>query len=580
MQRLFHPRALSRIVLYWLPAAALALVLFVAISKVALKAPEFDEAELLHGSWLIAHGGRIWIDVFEHHSPLFNTINARLFDTDSVFFTAYAKAFALLTYLVGIFLFCWACYLWLGVSRVFRTPFFLYVATLYVAVTWPVDIGVVRPENYGALTLALGAVLGFRISRTSSPARYVHAFLAAFLLGASVFFSPRSVILAGAVALAVMTTLGDRRDWLRIGAAAVAGGIAIIAINLAIAPLKGFLLWTIDFNRLGRPYRRALPPASYGSIVVALISLVASGLWATAWFARTAGTAQRGADSLLARWRDLRGFRALFVSQIVVIICWIYVFADHIWGRQSFGGIAIASAFCAATMVALALQAIAAATPSAAGGSAVDRGALLVERLASAAAPSLARPAIRIAAKASLVFALCAVVLLAYLTVDKVDRMMGRLQIAGMVRDIKIAMTEKHYRLKQPNDLPPLSEVANLGEWLKWSRRYCELFGSGLVLANPHRHPVCARDATYYWYAGEHFRAMAKDKVGFVPDPPYTVVEDLMRTKPAFIDAAFLGDSVLPNEEVEAMLRRDYAVSYHPELKYWAWIRNDVLARP
>ncbi len=105
--------------------------------------------------------------------------------------------------------------------------------------------------------------------------------------------------------------------------------------------------------------------------------------------------------------------------------------------------------------------------------------------------------------------------------------------------------------------------------------RYCELFKGGSVLLSPERHPVCVKDSSYYWYAGVHFRAMAREQVGFVPNPPYEVTADVLRNKPALIDVGFLGDSVLPNAEVEAMLKSDYIQLEAKRAGNWGWLRKD-----
>ncbi len=221
--------------------------------------PEFDEAEVLHGSWLIARVGRIWIDVFEHHSPLFNTINATIFNADSPLFVLNAKLFALFTYLLRYGMFWAACYLWFGVAPAYRVPFLLYGSASYILLTWPCDLGVVRPENYSALAFFGGSLCAYFIGRTSAVRTYAATALSGFLLMLAVGFSPRSIVMVVAVGLAVLSERKNRENWICIGVFACAGGAAALLLNLMVAPLAGFYLWFFEFNRQSAAVSPRLP---------------------------------------------------------------------------------------------------------------------------------------------------------------------------------------------------------------------------------------------------------------------------------------------------------------------------------
>ncbi len=562
--------------LYVLPGAALAVVLAIIVSKVIFKAPEYDEAEVLHASWLIARGGKMWVDIFEHHSPLFNTINAWLFP-DSIFFVLYAKCFCLTLYLLQAYLFSVACYLWLGVPPAFRLSFCVYAVVAYSALTWPVDIGVIRPENYSMFSLMAGSVSGYYVGKTCSFRSYTFAFWTVFFLALSLSFSPRSVFLDTGVGLAVLWTLRGRQDWAIVLVAMGLGGCAVILLNLMIAPLSGFYLWMVDFNLHLRPYRR-LWQASYGSVAVGVFLVFFNALLIFVKIA-AAGSGRLGAlmAGRPASWVSAFADCRLLVAQLGVIVCWLYVFADQVWGRQSFGAVAVASSFCVVVLAAATFRIAETASGNVrAGNERAGRGDDLGAWVRTALRRPLAR-SIGILLALALVSGAGAVL---YLSVDKVRLIIARLQPSGMLRDMSLAVNEKSFRLRAADELLPLSEAKNLGEWLLWSKRYCELFRNDRILAMPLRHPICARDASFYWYAGEHFRAMAQENVGFVPNPPYRVAEDILRTKPAFIDTAPLGDSILPNPAVEAMLQAEYVPVRSPVIGSWAWLRKDFLARP
>src|SRR5262249_4054748 len=113
------------------------------------------------------------------------------------------------------------------------------------------------------------------------------------------------------------------------------------------------------------------------------------------------------------------------------------------------------------------------------------------------------------------------------------------------------------------------------------SRRECRLFRNQRVLMVPVRHPVCVEDASFYGYAGEHFRAMADAGVGFVPDPPYDVVGDILKTRPVLIENDTingpLSDRDQANPQIAELLRRDYTPVHSDISGHWAWIRTDFL---
>jgi hypothetical protein len=305
----------------------------------------------------------------------------------------------------------------------------------------------------------------------------------------------------------------------------------------------------VQFNSKLLPYTRALWQASYGSIALGLVSIVMTAIGAAGLiFGRSTPTMALG---LLAD-------RRLVSVQVVMVACWAFLFVDHHWGRQSFGAISVATSAYAAVLLAIAFK--------------------ISEFVSFAMGLQAFKLPRRLQIGLVIVF-MIVVAPFAYWSAGKIGGMVARLQPAGMLTDLHLASNESSYRLRDPNDLPPLSEVRNLGEWLLWSRRYCDLFRNERILTIPTRHPVCARDATYYWYGGIHFRTMARERVAFTPDPPYNVTEDVLKAKPAFIDQGFLDESVLPEPRVEAMLNNEYVRIRSEPIGNWAWLRKDFVAR-
>jgi hypothetical protein len=378
---------------------------------------------------------------------------------------------------------------------------------------------------------------------------YAYCFFCAFFLGLAVSFSPRTVFLSAAIGLLVIWTRRYRGELLAFAVMIGLGGAAAIALNLTIAPLSGFLLWMVQFNSKLLPYTRALWQASYGSIALGLVSIVMTAIGAAGLiFGRSTPTMALG---LLAD-------RRLVSVQVVMVACWAFLFVDHHWGRQSFGAISVATSAYAAVLLAIAFK--------------------ISEFVSFAMGLQAFKLPRRLQIGLVIVF-MIVVAPFAYWSAGKIGGVVARLQPAGMLTDLHLASNESSYRLRDPNDLPPLSEVRNLGEWLLWSRRYCDLFRNERILTIPTRHPVCARDATYYWYGGIHFRTMARERVAFTPDPPYNVTEDVLKAKPAFIDQGFLDESVLPEPRVEAMLNNEYVRIRSEPIGNWAWLRKDFVAR-
>ena len=120
--------------------------------------PGHDESELLHASWLVAHGAVPWRDFFDNHSPIYMWLNAWLLGPDTVLYALNAKIFHLLVYLAGGVLFARACFLWLKVERDLWWSFLLAALALYLPMGWLVEFGVVRPEAYGFTTLFAAAL--------------------------------------------------------------------------------------------------------------------------------------------------------------------------------------------------------------------------------------------------------------------------------------------------------------------------------------------------------------------------------------------------------------------------------------
>lgn len=66
--------------------------LLLNIAAISLfEVPGHDEIELLHASYLIGNGERLWIDFFEHHSPIYLWINSWLLGPNTILYVANAS---------------------------------------------------------------------------------------------------------------------------------------------------------------------------------------------------------------------------------------------------------------------------------------------------------------------------------------------------------------------------------------------------------------------------------------------------------------------------------------------------------
>ncbi len=828
-------RIFLRILPYLAPAALLSLLLLRMGSIVITEIPNHDEAELLHASWLMAHGAIPWIDFFENHSPIYLWLNAKLLSPDAVFYVVQARVFHFLIYLCGAALFAWACYVWLGVERAFSRSFLLLSAIVYFSLTWPVDFGLVRPEAYAFAVLFCGAVFAHAKSARS-------LMFGGVLLALAATLSPRAAPLSVIVELVCIARLSGYRARVQLLMIFAAGAALTVLLNAAAAPLDGFYRWLINFDGHIRPYRRALPTAAFTSVSIALLALTVSAV--APIFIKPVHI--RSVQATLGRLAT-----ALAIGPPVIIGMWAYVFLDKSWGREGFGGIAVASAFYVCVLIAvgqrlyrrrglkrfllwlvltfsqgisvlwkagaspapetflikhdrlrvrpivwrwrqaglagilivaigglfrvglgsglmhwvhaapawlhrqfadtpqvppllrenisvlryflwpgwilvpgffilaaLALHgafglspwrralnaaialrvqfvllavggaallgmvlggaphlaapligwppaglatgfavamAVAVVWPSlrwsmgvfaaVIAGGGIGLGGLPPAKVAFGAAIGIAVPLLLrwFFARRALVFFVDAegrikplpgpswrristlpvdlalpsdrrgpiviskllatgFMLLTCLGLgallhieDTVLDEAGRLNEKGNLAAFQAVRDENAVPLTQAEDLLPLTQAMNLGQWVQWSRRYCMLLRNDHVAMDPNWHPVCVRDSSFYWYGGGPIQAMRKEHVPFVPSPPFAVDRDLMKTRPVLIDAMYLAQNGYPPDlgarapedmfparngyspAFSAMLTQDYVPLKDRDHQVWAFARRDWL---
>src|SRR5262249_36183713 len=155
----------------------------------------------------------------------------------------------------------------------------------------------------------------------------------------------------------------------------------------------------------------------------------------------------------------------VILTQAVLIVCWLFLFADHRWGRQSFGLIAVASSVYLAAALALLARLI-------------DVGATKgthpleqeLEKAFEAAQRLLRSAGTRAAFAASSLALVLAGAAILYVAAEKIGSMFARVEATGMISDSMLALNEAGYELRDGNDLLPLSEAKNVGQWLLWSR--------------------------------------------------------------------------------------------------------------
>ena len=311
-----------------------------------------DESELLHAAYLVAHGAVPWVDFFENHSPIYFWINAHLLAPDSILFAFYARLFHFTIYLLGACLFGIAGALWLDIERRLRWPFLLLSLTVYLPLSWTVQLGIVRPEGLSFAAL-FSAAIAAHYAALSGANRLWHL-ACGTLLALSALISMRTVPLCAIIGLLAILRAGGNCARVGVGALLAVGALPVIAWMAMTAPISGYYLWLIDFNGHYVPYApRKLPTSAYFSIGVDLLAIAATTIAATLLWAQNRGAAI--AERLIAT-AGRRSVIALLVAGGAIALCWIFVLADPVWGAQGFTGIVVASTFYICTLMWIAFR--------------------------------------------------------------------------------------------------------------------------------------------------------------------------------------------------------------------------------
>jgi len=721
-----------------------------------LDVPSFDEMEMMHVFYLLWNGKTLWVDFFEHHSPLYFWLNSHLLSPGWVLFALEARAFHFLIFAATSFLFALTCERLFAIEHHIRMPFRLLCLIAFVSFSWPTDIGAVRPDTYAFFVLMCGTVLACPAKRPTKLILLRSVAIGA-CFAAAISFSPRTLpFVAGFLAL----TLVLQRKWSDrfAHASALAGGVLLVVVaDFLIAPPEGYYRWLVEFNGHLRPLRRDIPGAATSCVGIAVLAVLSIGL---------------------ASIRMLRGRRRepshetimLLATAIVVILSWIYLFADNSWGRQSFGGVAVATAFLVCCLISIPLRVFGFSFPSSlASPPALTTGdnaaappandislrrnivvcilvlflwkllrspafaflrhlqsplqglptpwseiwgaalrwpgwiaiivcGTILSLLYRCAELGKSRPQSRFAQFATDVFGILLGALLAFLGSAALDvisitvgplwlrpvilfplsaviiipmgRLLPKFQIAILAilivmmsvqlatwgssaawgwllgiaavlisttkaaRDLSAGLTDfliikagpgiraLGYNnviscsvvfvltctlVAMPNlentiyagfthqiwknnlsffhrawngapvsridQLPPLTQTSNLGEWTLINKKFCAALKGKTVAMIPNLHPICAADASFYWYGGYHIVAMQKDHVATDLMPSFDIVNDLIERKPALIDIVFLDWNIKSELSKQALLR-EYRPVKLPTGETWAFARG------
>ncbi len=327
--------------------------LLLNIAAISLfEVPGHDEIELLHASYLIGNGERLWIDFFEHHSPIYLWINSWLLGPNTILYVANARLIHLFVYIAGGCLFAYACYLWLEVESRFLWPFISLAVTIYFPQTDRVDFALARPEGYAFAALFAASILGYKAQKARSPFSYW--FLSGALLFLAISLSPRTLPLAaimGGVLLwpghntwAILKMLG-------------AWGLAFAVVgllNIAIAPGYGFYLWFIQFNGRVPPFSgRVFLSLADASIDTAVLAAVISLVVVVLSFMSRYSVSF--AKSMLVELGSFN-MKALYIGFSGLFLTWSFLFLDKFWGRQGFSAVVVATSFYLCLLIAITLR--------------------------------------------------------------------------------------------------------------------------------------------------------------------------------------------------------------------------------
>jgi hypothetical protein len=82
-------------------------------------------------------------------------------------------------------------------------------------------------------------------------------------------------------------------------------------------------------------------------------------------------------------------------------------------------------------------------------------------------------------------------------------------------------------------------------------------------------HPVCVKDASYFWYGANQVIATQNHYQDFLPTPAPELAKDILRNRPLALSKRFLGHNSVNGSEINALLESSY------DDEGWVWLRRD-----
>lgn len=564
----------DRLVDAGLAAAAMVFTLKQLVLALYLR-PGYDEVEFLHAGWLLAHGKQVFVEFFEHHSPLLFWFLSQILDVDSAWYAPAARLIFLGMLVLSAILFARGMTQWLGLAQGAgrrRVAWIAYIAFLAVIVASATDVNrpdmveLIRPETVALLAVILawhaGRYVGAADPWRAWPACF--AWIGAALL--SVALTPRA--LPAAIILILMwepalVSFGQRIRLWAVGLACVA---AIAVAHLSFAPPFELYDWLVAFNGMVRPTHRIFPWGP-GILSIALSLAIVLG---------------RLYFEISARARDPRSMayalgndRRLRLLEALIVVQWVWVLVDRRWFAYSFTFLGL---FVVVWYVTFAARVL---VPG-------DR----APAIDAASPPGRWKP-VRLRATPVVALAVC---LMLWTTPPlwKPMEIYRFRSVWAAASDLSAAVStpEKAARRLDESAAPisrfNLERVHDLGAWVLASQGLCAALHGQAGLFEVRYHPVCADDASYYWFMPEILTTMhlAGSPFEYYHDfdnieHRYNPTADILRARPAVIVGTILDDggntesglrfTLFPNPELEALLRRDYV-----DIK-WASVRRDVV---
>jgi hypothetical protein len=508
-------------------------ITFVTFINSVCAPPINDEVEFLHAAWLMQHGERLFIDFFEHHSPLFFELLARGFYPDVVRNVVLVRLTCTFSFILSAILFSFVfseegAADAPGLTRTRRLIFYI----VFVVLLWLCATNEIRPETFAVLSLTLSVFISRWISNPKPLWKATVLFTSILCLGFAVAFSPRMIVPAAAVVFWIFYRIDH--SWASWGTAALAtllAGAAVITTMLMTASYSDISFWYLTFSRLMLPINRSLP--TYDPSV--LIRLLALGIIALrlSLIAVIFCSVVRGSDRFSTTMLALTTPR-LMIFELLLALSLIALYLEHRWFPQSLVPIALVEALWSGTVVWIVIR------------EAVLRKNVFRIRLAQS------------------VFVIVALGVIVGSSAQALLRSGVSPNFDLVSPGTTTEMTASELKKLDPD------QATNLFDWSRRVRAVCSILSNDLGLFSTWDHPVCVKDASYYWYGAHLVNETHNYYRHFLPTRIPNLKADIVSLRPLAISKSFVIQNRVDDRELGT-----YVASYYDD-DGWIWLRRNL----